>query len=219
MSYHITGSLSVVFFLLNIAGILIQLKKIYSRPRLQRTAVISIDQTFTTFLGYFALFVYGYSVGEFNHYLVWPRLPAIPLVMLILWEIARERRTGISRSVFLISLVMFAAGIFGLVSGVHYQLEARLISRILIIFLTLMFVQSYIHQIVRIRRERSVGAVSRGMYILGLGSDIANVVFGFLMGLSEGWPLILDCGTTTILRLILLYQFRWVKGLNRKDPN
>src|SRR2546423_66330 len=100
MAYHITGAISAVIFLLTLGGLWSQLGFIFVRKRAfgsgqlaQRpTAILSLNQFVSSFLAFFAFFLYGACLKPFNHYLVWSRLAATLLTLIILFEILRDRR-------------------------------------------------------------------------------------------------------------------------------
>src|SRR4051794_40485017 len=110
MSYHITGFISAVIFLLTVPGLWSQLQCVWERKREfqedplltgSSTAVLSLNQFLSSFLAFFAFFLYGMCLQPFNHYLVWPRLTATLLTLVILYEIMSDRRTWLSRMAFI----------------------------------------------------------------------------------------------------------------------
>ena len=83
MTYHITGLISAVIFLLTASGLWLQLQFVWKRKRAfhagtgQRpTAVLSLNQFVSSFLAFYSFFLYGGCLPRFNHYLVWTRLVA-----------------------------------------------------------------------------------------------------------------------------------------------
>ncbi len=87
------------------AGLISQLREIARRKQANLagleegdlpTAILSTNQFVSSFLAFFAFFIYGMSLTPFNHYLVWPRLGATILTLVILWEIFRDRRDRVS---------------------------------------------------------------------------------------------------------------------------
>ncbi len=101
MNYHLTGAISTFFFLLTLAGLCAQLRIVWRRKQAWKddrsggerpTAILSLNQFAMSFLAFLSYFVYGFCLERFNHYLVWPRLVALILVLIILYEIASDRR-------------------------------------------------------------------------------------------------------------------------------
>jgi hypothetical protein len=217
MGYHLTGAINTAFFLLALAGLVSQLARIWER-RSQRhlglpgaaTAILSLNQFSVSFIGYFAFFVYGYSIEPFNHYLVWPRLVGSLLVLLVLFEIARDRRTGLSLAIFALASALMLAALAVLASGTSVSAGSRLAPQLLSIAASVLIVQGFGHQIVLIRRSGETGAVSARMHALSYCKDISTLVFGAAMGAGSGWPLILMGASSVGVKSILLWQFRWV---------
>src|SRR3954468_7970086 len=108
MAYHITGLINAAIFLLTVGGLWSQLQFIFERKRTaaagdlaQRpTAILSLNQFVSSFLAFFSFFIYGACLARFNHYLVWTRLAASFLTLLVLLEIMSDRRTALSIACF-----------------------------------------------------------------------------------------------------------------------
>ena len=101
MTYHITGLISALIFLLTAGGLWSQLQFVWGRQREftagahgaeRPTAVLSLNQFVSSFLAFYSFFIYGAGLARFNHYLVWPRLAASLFTLVLLWEILRDRR-------------------------------------------------------------------------------------------------------------------------------
>ena len=175
------------------------------------TAVLSLNQLTSSYLAYYSFLVYGAVVEEFNHYLVWTRLLAVLLLSAILFELWRDRR---DRASMLVLAIVFAFNLFAIwpVFVAPHQMSAlRELFQGLIVLLTIILGQGYIHQVFSIRRTRSTGAVSQRMYVLILMKDISGMVFGIAMSLRDGWPIILLNGVSAVTKGIVLWHFRWVK--------
>ena len=83
MTYHITGLISAVIFLLTVSGLWLQLQLVWKRKQAfmagaceRPTAVLSLNQVVSSFLAFYSFFLYGGCLPRFNHYLVWTRLVA-----------------------------------------------------------------------------------------------------------------------------------------------
>lgn len=216
MLYNVTGAINTLFIMISLLGVWSQVQKIWLRKRdeatqSEPTAILSLNQFSVTFLAYFSFFVYGYSIEPFNHYIVWPRLIASLLVMVILYEIWRDRRSQRSAGMFSASLLILLVGVFGLIWGERYTDEGKLISASLIVAITLLIAQGYAHQIMLIWRSGQTGAVSLRMSQFILMMDISTIAFAFTMGLSNGWPLLLLATVSGITKLIIMWLFRWEK--------
>lgn len=222
MNYHLTGVISTFFFLLTLAGLCEQIRLIWQRKRDWSgrlgeggaTAILSLNQFTMTFIALFSYFAYGFCLERFNHYLVWPRLVALFLVLIILFEIATDRR-GRSLAVFGICLVAMLGGLGLLARGVEVDVGGRLISQMLVVVAALLVIQGYTNQVLLIRRSGRTGAVSIRMHQMFLARDIAMISFALAMGVKAGWPLLVMNGISGCTKVAVLYHFRWAR-LNPK---
>lgn len=220
MTYHITGAVSAVVFLLTIGGLWAQLGLVWQRQRrvsldgeaMERpTAVLSVNQFVSSFLAFFSFFLYGACLERFNHYLVWPRLAAAILTLAVLFEIARDRRDAIAIFAF--------SGCAALLSGASLVLMflpgaaawGRTFSQSLIVVVTVILAQGYLHQVVLIRRTGRTGGVSARLHQFFLWKDIATMAFAVTMGTASGWPVMLMSMVSATTKVITLWHFRWVR--------
>ena len=215
MSYHITGLISALLYGLSVVGLWIQLQKIRERKRsnlIERpTAVISLNFIAMAFYAFFFLFTYGFALERFNHYLVWPRLSAMSVSLMILYHIMKDREDVRSTVVFYICAVSTLGGLLTLI---FFRDAAHLLvpfSQIGIVTITITLTQANIHQILLIMRSGSTGGIALRSHQLTLIKDLGTVAFGLVLGVSIGWPLLLLCGSNAILKLAIMYLFRWVK--------
>ena len=219
MGYHVTGFINSVIFLLTIGGLWAQLRIVWQRRRDQHegrlaegtTAVLSLNQFVSSYLAFFSFFLYGACLERFNHYLVWTRLAASLLTLMVLWEIMRARREWISKLSFTFcSVVLFVLpGV--LLWNADAAVWCRGISQAMIVVATVILAQGYTHQIVLIRQSGRTGAVSILMHQFFLLKDISTVVFALAMGLRTGWPLMLLSTVSGLTKLGTLWQFRWAR--------
>lgn len=234
-SYHIAGTVSVVFFMLCLLGICAQISTIWRRKRealdwhrsvseaveidtlpdidlpVRPTSVLSLNQFFASFLAFYSFLVYGICIEPFNHYLVWTRLLATTLVMIILYEIWHDRRQLISALGLAASLILMTAAIGVLIANNRIADEGRWIATTLAMLATVVFAQGLIHQIVRIRRTGRTGAVSLRMHQLTTLKDLSTIGFALTMPDGAGWPLIVVGGTGGAIKTVLMWHFRWVR--------
>lgn len=219
MSYHVTGFINSVIFLLTIGGLWAQLRIVWRRNHERRegrlaegtTAVLSLNQFVSSYLAFFAFFLYGACLERFNHYLVWTRLAASLLTLAVLWEIMRARRERAA----VLSFTLCAVLLFVLPGVLLWHADAavwcRSISQAMIVVATVILAQGYTHQIVLIRQSGRTGAVSIRMHQFFLLKDISTVVFALAMGLRTGWPLLLLSTVSGLTKLGTLWQFRWAR--------
>src|SRR6266436_2177051 len=144
MAYHITGLISAAIFLLTVGGLWSQLQFIFLRKRsfaggsaIQRpTAILSLNQFVSSFLAFFSFFLYGACLQRFNHYLVWPRLVATLLTLVVLYEIMRDRREPRSVISFLGCAAFLLAAPAMLMFHPDSAASAKFISQVLIVVAT-----------------------------------------------------------------------------------
>lgn len=226
VNYHVTGSISVFFFLLSLAGIFTQLSEIWRRKRaygteavgnpadsdrLRPTAVLSLNQFFASFLAFYSFLVYGFCSEPFNHYLVWTRLPATLLVLAILYELWHDRRGRLLAVVFGGSLTMVLVAVVLLVSGQQVIEGSRHVAGWLAILAATVFGQGIIHQILQVRRSRHTGAISLRMHQLTTCKDFSTVAFALAMPFDQGWPLMTVGFVGVATKSVLMWHFRWVR--------
>ncbi len=122
----------------------------------------------------------------------------------------KDRKSTASIVSLSFASLLGAAGILGLVFSEALAIYAMQVSTILIVVLTLLLAQGYIHQIKIIINSGSTGAIDIRMSQFILMMDISTIAFSMTMGLSQAWPLILLASVSAITKLIIMYLFRWV---------
>lgn len=220
MGYHVTGLISTVLFLLSMMGLCFQLQKIWQRKNIvsqseaghdKSTAVLSLNFFSMAFLAFYLMFVYGFSLGRFNHYLVWSRLVALLITLMILYEIMIDRKERYSTAVFIICAVATVGSLLVVILHREIAIRGVIVSQALIVFTSITMSQGNIHQIFLIRRSGSTGAVSLKSHQLTLLKDLGTVAFGIVLGLGSGWPLLVASGSNGFFRLLIIWHFRWVR--------
>jgi hypothetical protein len=220
MTYHITGLISSVIFLLTVGGLWSQLQFVWQRrrefprdqfPAMRATAILSLNQFGSSFLAFFSFFLYGLCLQPFNHYLVWPRLVASLLTLAVLYEIMRDRRGWLSSLAFVIcaALIVIAPGL--LLLNPPVMAWGRRISQLLIVGVTVVLAQGYLHQVVLIRQSGQTGAVSLRLHQFFFIKDASTIAFAMAMGLASGWPLLLLSSVSGITKLATMWHFRWAR--------
>lgn len=216
LGYHAAGIVNLVFYAIALSGIVHQLRLIWRRreaaaPGGSPTAVISLNQLAVSFLGYYAFFVYGYCVRPFNHYLVWPRLAGLLLVLAILRELARDRRDRRSIGVLSVGVALLLPALGVLLARPEVSAAERRLPQLLAVAATVAVVQGFGHQILAVRRARHVGAVSSWMHVATFVKDFSLAALGAAMGATQGWPLLLMGGASIAVKSVLLghlYAYR-----------
>jgi len=214
MWYNILGTINTLFIFVSLYGVYLQLHKLWLRKangKTQVTDVLSQNQFTMSFLAYFSFFVYGYSIDIFNHYIVWPRLIASLLVMLILIEMWKDRKSTASVASLVLVCVCLTLGIIGLALNESFADHSKQVSTILIMIITLLLAQGYMHQIKLIISSGKTGAIDIRMSQFILMMDITTIGFAMTMGFAQGWPLIVLATVSAITKLIIMYLFHWVR--------
>lgn len=212
----LTGTLNATFIILSLWGIWMQLQKVWQRktskdPNQPATSLLSLNQFSVSFFAYWSFFVYGYSITPFNHFIVWPRLIAAALVLALLFEIAKDRKSVASKRVLRFACAMMLVGVIGLFVGHQFVDQGRLISQALIVTITLLLAQGYAHQIKLIIDSGSTGAVSIRMSQFILAMDVTTILFATALGMESGWPLMLLASVSATTKLVIMYLFYWVR--------
>ena len=220
-SIEFWGAVNTLFISVSVYGVFSQLSTIRKRRRERHamgnaTDVLSLNQFTVSFFAYFAFFVYGYSIQPFNHFIVWPRLTASIFVLVILYEIWRDRRSHLTKLVFGMALSALMIGFLGLLFSEQYAVQGQWVSTLLILVISVLIAQGYAHQIRLIIRQRDTGAVDIKMSQFILLMDFSTIALAIAIGLDKSWPLLVLAVTSAITKLIILYLFRWVR-LNNQE--
>lgn len=219
MSYHVTGLISSAIFLLTIGGLWSQLGLVWTRRNLaargesgeRPTAVLSVNQFVSSFLAFFSFFLYGLCLDPFNHYLVWPRLAASLLTLAVLFEIMRDRRERLAVLAFVANMLLLIGAPTALLSIPGATEWGRTVSQTLIVIVTAILAQGYLHQVLMIRRTGRTGGVSARLHQFFFWKDLSTIAFAVSMGTSTGWPLMLLSSVSATTKLVTLWHFRWVR--------
>lgn len=219
-SYKIIGIIVATTFMLTVLGLYYQLSFVLKRKQLsflgqlnyeRPTDILSLNQLSSMFLACYAFFLYGVCLNLANHYLAWPRFLGMLVLILLFYQIVVDRKNLISNIVFYAAIYMSLVGILVFLFGHQIQHITKYISQGLVVLGTIILAQGYTHQILIIRRYGKTGASSIKLHQLVLVTAISTVIFGFVIGLKNGWPLILLASVSTTLKLITLWCFRWVR--------
>ena len=220
MSYHVTGFISSLTFLLTLWGLGAQLRLVLGRKKLaqegrlgpeQPTSVLSLNQFVSSFLAFHSFLLYGASLPRFNHYLVWPRLAASLLTLWILEEIRRDRRDTPSRAAAAACLLLLLLTPVWVFVSPHLGEWGQQLAQALVAAVTLVLIQGYLHQVLMIRRSGLTGGVSKRMHQFFLLKDLSTLAFAAAMGWRDGWPLLVLSTASAVTKVVTLWHFRWVR--------
>jgi len=87
----------------------------------------------------------------------------------------------------------------------------RPFSAVLIVGVTLIMAQGYLHQVFLIRQTGMTGGVSLRFHQFFLAKDLSTIAFALSMGTQSGWPLLLLSAVSGVTKLITMWHFRWVR--------
>ncbi|REL36058.1 hypothetical protein DXX92_12425 [Thalassotalea euphylliae] len=214
--YNIFGVINTLFIIVSLYGVHSQLRTIWKRKESNTqyerpTSLLSLNQFTVSYLAYLSFFIYGYSIEPFNHYIVWPRLIASMLVVLILLEIWQDRRSSHAKSSVSMACITLLVAIAGLFIGETITDQGKYISTTIIVVVSILIAQGYFHQIKLIIHSGSTGAVDLKMSQFILMMDISTIAFALSMGFKQGWPLLLLAITSAVTKVIIMFLFKWVK--------
>lgn len=214
MLFNFFGTLNSILIVVSLIGVFSQVRTVWLRKRESRhgaTEILSLNKFFVSFLAYYSFFVYGMSIEPFNHFIVWPRLIAALLVAVVLYEIWIDRKAITSLSLFALAIILLVSGVtFGLITDAYTD-DGRKLMAAMIVIITIFLAQGYIHQIMLVLKLGSTGALDIKMSQLILLMDFSTIAFAFVMGLEDGWPLLLLAVVSASTKIIILYLFRWVR--------
>ncbi len=224
LTVNLFGLINTIFITISVYGLFAQIKTIWLRKNHPAqcnnnsslhspTALLSLNQFSVSYFAYLSFFVYGYSIDPFNHYIVWPRLVASVIVLLILFEIWRDRKTIWSRRSFYTALISLLLALFGLAFSESHSMvdHGKYIATSIMIIVSVLIAQGYAHQIKVIIQFGDTGAINLKMSQFILLMDISTIAFALSLGINDGWPLLVLAITSAITKLIIMYLFRWVK--------
>lgn len=212
--YNGVGIVSAVLVAVSTVGIGLQLQKILKRRVVGgviATQGLSLVRFSTSFLAFFSMFLYGLTLEAFNHYLVWPRVLALAMLLAILFEIWRDRRNGTAMAVLGGGLALVAVAVY--LSATEYRLVVHQagLTHALVICSALLLMQGGVAQIMQIRRTGETGALSLPMHQLFFLKDASSILFAIVMGFANGWPVFAFHLVSLVLQVATMWHFRLVR--------
>ncbi|TKB54939.1 hypothetical protein [Ferrimonas aestuarii] len=219
----LAGSLHSLLTLVSLVGVWAQLRTIYQRRAQgqEGSQLLSLNQFSVGFFGYWSFFVYGFSLSPANHYLIWPRLTAALLMVAIIFNIHRDRRTSASltMTIMTVACTLASLGAFAF-GGAYIEDGGRWIATGLLLTISALLAQGYWHQIKQVIRHKQVGAINPRMSQLILAMDASTLLLVFAMGWQQGWPLAILASTSALTKIVLLrYYYRYSTAPSPTEKN
>jgi uncharacterized protein with PQ loop repeat len=193
-------------------GLVKQYKQINNRKSQSRekgfaTQSLSVNGFFSSFIGFYAFFVYSIMLDPVDYYLFATRFLAAAMTMSILYAIFIDRAQRSQRAPFIAALVAMLVAFICLQWRDDLLGVGRSVASILTLIATVVMVQGGISQIRKINKEKSTGALSKSMNVIFMCKDLSNVAFGLVLDFSDGYPLILLGSCSAMIKAYVLYQF------------
>ncbi|MDJ1182579.1 hypothetical protein [Roseofilum casamattae] len=207
MQFHVWGIVSSFLYFCTWYGFFHQFQLLRDRRQLglqKYTHHLSAQQFLTSFAACFAIFFLGLTRPEFNHYLVWPRLGALFLMIAVLWEIHLDRRSHFSIVSVIATAIALSIGVV-LMMLRPLPFAISISADLLAVAIAAILAYGILHQI---RLFATVPNIPlSGTLLLSLVvKDFATVGFGLTMPLEVAWSLLLLNGSSFILKSYLLIQ-------------
>ncbi len=226
MLYNAVGILSSIFFIGCLFGLIDQIRRIRQRKITApsktggyATQSISANAFFSSFIAFYAFFLYSIMLDEVEYYMFFTRLFAATLTLLILYEIYLDRNRLTQRAPFIIGILCMLMAGAALLFRDEVQVVGRSTSIALALSATLVMLQGGIQQIRKIYQEQSTGVLSLPMNAVFMAKDLSNVAFGAVLGLSDGWPLLLLGSISALLKLSIIIQFFYYRSATETTPD
>ncbi|WP_271274350.1 hypothetical protein [Aliamphritea hakodatensis] len=212
--YNAVGMLSSLMFLGCLFGLVKQYRRINSRKKDvpagetgYATRSLSVNSFFSSFIAFYAFFLYSIMLQEIDYYLFVTRLLAASMTLVVLFEIFRDRKPLSQRLPFLSGVLLMAVAVLCIGVREDMLFIGRSASIFLAVGATLIMLQGGIQQIRKIRQEQSVGALSLSMNVIFAMKDVSNIAFGLVIGFADGWPLIMTGTVSALTKAAVIMQF------------
>ncbi|WP_261845024.1 hypothetical protein [Aliamphritea ceti] len=212
--YNAVGMLSSLMFLGCLFGLVKQYRRINARKNDPQnseagyaTRSLSVNSFFSSFVAFYAFFLYSIMLVEIDYYLFVTRLLAASMTLVVLYEIFRDRKPLSQRLPFLSGVLLMAVAILCIGVREDKLFIGRSASIFLAVGATLIMLQGGIQQIRKIREEKSTGALSLSMNVIFGMKDLSNIAFGLVIGFADGWPLIMTGTVSALTKAVVILQF------------
>lgn len=210
--YNSVGMLSSLMFLGCLFGLVKQYKRIGKRKAENQakgfaTQSLSVNSFFSSFVAFYAFFLYSIMLQEIDYYLFVTRLLAASMTLVVLYEIFKDRAALSQRLPFISGMLLMIIAVLCIGVREDMLFIGRSASIFLAVGATLIMLQGGIQQIRKIRQEQTTGALSLSMNVIFCMKDLSNVAFGLVLGLEDGWPLIMTGSVSALTKCAVILQF------------
>lgn len=135
------------------------------------------------------------------------RLLAAIITLYILFQLYKDRLSFPDKLPFIISMIAMILSFIVLFFREESMIIGKNTSLIIIISSTIIVLLGGISQILTIYKQHCTGALSLKMNVVFFAKDIMNILFGLVIGITNGWPLILMGTVSALLKLTIIIQF------------
>lgn len=224
--YYFWGLVSSVLFLSAIPAIVHQLQLIWKRRRARSqglldepaTLSISLNQIFSSYCAVYSFFLFGLVSDSPDPFLMYPRAVVGVLLWVVIFEIARDRRTSGARCALAASSLSWIAPLILVGIGQRASSVAQSGSSILICAAAVFLAQGNISQYLVLKRSQKRGGVSLPMHLVLYGKDFAGMMFGLQIGASA-WSIVLMHGLNLLMRAPIIYTYATIETSPRSHEN
>jgi hypothetical protein len=216
MLYTLVGTVSSALYLGCLWGVIQQIMIIRQRRKkyLTReaslgfaTKALSVNGFASSFIAFYSVYIYSFLMSEIDYFVLFTRLAASGVTLYVLFELYRDRKSPWERLPFQIAMLFMLASVFVLIFRDQLVYAEKHLSVVLVIFVTAIMLQGGISQILSVMRQRCTGALSIKMNLIFFLKDIMNIMFGAVIGLNDGWPLMLIGAVSAALKMTILTLF------------
>jgi hypothetical protein len=216
--YYFWGLVSSILFLSAIPAVIHQLQLIWKRRRWRAegliteaaTLSISLNQIFSSYCAVYSFFLFGLVSDSPDPFLIYPRAVVGALLLMVIFEIARDRRSIVARWVLGVCSISLVAPLVVVAAGYRTSEVTRNGSSVLVCLAALCLAQGNISQYLVLKRSWRRGGVSLPMHLLLYGKDFAGMMFGLQIGMSA-WSIVFMHGMNLVMRAPIIYTYTQIK--------
>lgn len=216
MLYQWVGTVSSILYIGCLWGVLQQILTIQHRRKKYdtdeeragfATRSLSVNGFSSSFFSFYSAYIYSIMMPQVDYFIFFTRFFACLITIWVLFELFRDRLLTAHRLPFWVALLLILISAFVFIfrdslidSGKKFSISMMLVA-------TAIMFQGGLAQILSIIKQGCTGALSLKMTIVFFFKDLCNVAFGAVIGIDEGWPLMLMGAVSAALKLTNLILF------------